>query len=290
MPDLRQIVAVALKPVRRGRHVAWTPQFMGIGNLLQLAMWAHDGRDAGEARWIRCTPRLEPWLAVFPGLHNVVLLDHQVRFTDRRVAPWSEAARTVGVDGAVALHEQVDVLAVESFVRGVLLPGTTLGSAHGAQPDDVLVVNVRRGDYYSDPEIRKQYGFDVISYLRAAVAGSVERDGAPPRISVVSDDIAWCRSHLSWLELFAPADFADTGGAVEDFELVSGARRAILSNSTFSYWAAHVSNVIHGDNHAEIWAPRFFDRTQNNGRSWLLDERWSVVEELDGSWDERVGG
>lgn len=287
MSGLRSVAAALLAPVRhRGRRVAWTPEFMGLGNLLQLAMWAHDGTVSGEPRWIRSTPRLEPWLEIFPGLRAVVLMPGEVRFTDRRVRPWSQAARAAGVEGAVALHEPVDVSAVERFVRDVLLPGSRLeAGCEGAVADDALVVNVRRGDYYSDPEIRRQYGFDLVGYLRVAVQGSVAHEGDPTCIVVVSDDLDWCRRELGWLADVAPTTWRVDSGPVDDFMTVSAARRAILSNSTFSYWAAHVGNVLHGDNHASVWAPRFFDRTQNGGRSWLLDERWTVVEELPGGWD-----
>jgi hypothetical protein len=288
MSALRRSVALLLRPVREhGRRVAWTPEFMGLGNLLQLGMWAYDGRRTGEPRWIRATPKLEPWLEVFPGLRQVVLLPDEVRFTDRRVAPWSHRARAALEEGAVALHEQVDVRAVEDFLRHVVLPGAVLGPVVAS---DALVVNVRRGDYYSDPDITLQYGFDVLDYLRIAVAGSVERDGPPSSITVVSDDLDWCRRELGWLGEIAPTEFPVSHGPVSDFATVSSARRMVITNSTFSYWAAHVSNVVHSDNHEQVWAPRFFDRTQNDGRSWLLDSRWSVVEDLPGGWDHGILG
>lgn len=287
MSSLRSVAARALEPVRRrGRRVAWTPDFMGLGNLLQLAMWAHDGNLSGEPRWIRSTARLQPWLEVFPGLRSLVLTADEVRFTDRRLRPWSQAARAAGAEGAVPLHEPVDVHAVERFLTDVLLPGSTLNESGPARaPDDLLVVNVRRGDYYSDPEICRQYGFDLVGYLKVAVERSVARDGVPTEIRVVSDDMDWCRRELAWLGHIAPTTGDVDSTPVDDFAAVAAARRAVISNSTFSYWAAHVGNVLHGDNHAQVWAPRFFDRTQNEGRSWLLDERWSVIEELPGGWD-----
>lgn len=288
MPDLRRIAAVVLEPVRRfGRNVAWTPDFMGLGNLLQLAMWAYDGRSVGQPRWIRSTPRLDPWLEVFPGLRTVVVAPTEVRFTDRRVRPWSHEARRTGVRGAVPLHEQVDVAAVERFLREVVLPESVLAARYEADgPQDALIVNVRRGDYYDEDELRQQYGFDVATYVRVAVENSVGRDGRPPSILVVSDDVEWCRRQLGFLSEVAPTTFGAGAGSLDDFVAVATARRAVLANSTFSYWAAHISNILHADNHAQIWAPRFFDRTQNGGRSWLLDERWSIVEELPGGWDE----
>lgn len=257
---------------------------MGIGNLFQLAMWAHDGAASGQRRWILATPKLVPWLDVFPGMRSLVLTPEEVRFTDRRVRPWSEASRSAGHDMAVPLHEQVDMLSVEAFIREILLPESTLESIAGVIDPGIVVVNVRRGDYYSDPEIRLHYGFDVGAYVLAAVSAEVAREGTPSSFLVVSDDIEWCTRELAWLTAIAPTDFARTSGPVADFALISSARRLIISNSTFSYWAAHVGNVVHEDNHEQVWAPRFFDRSQNEGRSWLLDERWSVIEELPCGW------
>lgn len=107
----------------------------------------------------------------------------------------------------------------------------------------------------------------------------------PSEILVVSDDVTWCRRELAWLADLVVVRHLDDPAPVRDFAAVAGARRMVITNSTFSYWAAHLSNLVHGDNHAEVWAPRFFDRTQNGGDSWLLDERWSIVEDLPGGWD-----
>lgn len=283
-PDL--LVRWALAAVRHGRTVAWTPEWMGFGNALLLALWATSGADCGERRFIRETGALSPWLPVFPGLRPVVLAPSQVRFTDRRVMPWSEDERARGAHGAAPLHEHIDMALVERFINETLKPGSQLDVHLPAPlPDDALVVNVRRGDYYADPAVRRQYGFDVASYLRLAVEGSVEADGIPSVIRVTSDDVGWCMTELQWMRALAPVEFARESGPRADFAQVASARRMVITNSTFSYWAAHLSNVNHGDNHAQVWAPRFFDRTQNGGRSWLLDERWSVVERLPGGWD-----
>jgi hypothetical protein len=262
---------------------------MGFGNLLLLAKWAREGAVDGERRWILGTPGLEPWLQLFPGLRDVVLRRDEIRLTDQRVMPWSAAARAKGAARTVASHEQLDLAGVEDFISAVLLPGSVLSEPAFLDSDpNHLVINVRRGDYYSVPEVRAQYGFDVTAYLRCAVERATERDGSPSRITVVSDDVEWCRTELGWLLDVAPVAWSSGQGALNDFQVVAAARRLVITNSTFSYWAAHLGNVLRGDNHAQVWAPRFFDRSQNDGRSWLLDERWSVIEDLPGGWDLEV--
>ena len=276
----RSLTTPVLHVVRRGRYVAWTPDWMGIGNVLLLCLWAEEGRQEGQERWVLATAASEPWQAAFPGLAGLILPRERVRFFDRRVMPWS---------GVPASQEprQLDIRSVESFVTDVLLRGSPLVQDLRDPDPDHLVINVRRGDYYTVPETRAHYGFDVQSYLRLAWQQSVERDGPPSRITVVSDDMDWCRTELAWLAHSAPTTWAERTGAVQDFRRVASARRVIITNSTFSYWAGHVSNVVWGDNHGQIWAPRFFDRSRNEGRSWLLDERWSIIEALPGGWAEQ---
>lgn len=280
---VRRVAEPLLGWVRRGRVVAWTPHWMGFGNVLLLAQWAEEGRRNGHPRWVLETEAVRPWIEVFPGLRSVVLNRRDVRFTDQRVMPWSAAERAKAGPHVSRPYEPIDVEAVERFVRSVLLAGNPSSSTR--VQDDLVVVNIRRGDYYADADTRRQYGFDIASFVRSAVEQSVSRDGLPERFVIVSDDLDWCRQELQWLQSVAPTHFPTTSGPVEDFSIVSAARRLVITNSTFSYWAAHVGNVLHGDNHAQVWAPRFFDRTQNDGRSWLLDERWSVIEDLPEGWE-----
>lgn len=281
-----RIRGAVLGPLRRhGRPVAWTPSFMGFGNVLLVALWANEETLAGRPTLALATDATRGWSGVFPGLRALLVERAEVRFTDRRVMPWSSAHRSDGSSEAEA-PQAIDMNAVGRFLDDVLLPGSQATTPGFARPDDDrLVVNVRRGDYYSDPEVRGQYGFDLEPYLRLAVEGSCAADGRPSRIVVVSDGMDWCRARLGWLADWAPVEYASSSGAVGDFLTVAAARRIVLTNSTFSYWAAYVSNAVHGDNHAQLWAPRFFDRSRNGGRSWLLDERWTVVEDIPGGWD-----
>lgn len=257
---------------------------MGWGNLLQLGLWAYDGAERDDRRWIRATPRLLPWLEVFPGLRDLVLLADEIRFTDQRLMPWSAASRASGANRAVPSHAEVDFDAVERFLKRVILPGSALVT-ESRTPDNTLVVNVRRGDYYSDPEIRLQYGFDAQTYVRAAVDRAINEGGLPSEIDVVSDGADWCRVHLGWLEEIAPVRFKQSGDPIQDFVTIATSRRLVITNSTFSYWGAYISNVLMTDNHAQVIAPRFFDRSQNGGKSWMLDTRWSIVDDIPGGWD-----
>ena len=149
---------------------------------------------------------------------------------------------------------------------------------------------MRRGDYYSVARFRGMYSFDVAEYLRVAVAESVTADGPVGLLRVVSDDPDWCRLKLPFLaEHAGRVEHLDAGQTVgrphEHFRTLASSRRLVLANSTFSYWGAHVSNVVQADNHAQVWAPWFHRRDIDGGRAWHLDPRWSVVRDIPGGWD-----
>lgn len=259
----------------------WTPHFMGFGNVLLLILWVDQKRQRGEPGWVLVTDALRPWLGVFPELLDLVVEREDVGIRDQRVMPWradSQTQETFEEYGRGFDDDEID-----AFVRRYLASAVAAGRP---APTNELVLNIRRGDYYSDPEIRGQYAFDLDMYLRTAVARAFEAGGPAARFHIVSDGPDWCRERLTWLNELAPVTYADPhDGPVEHFLRVARARRMIITNSTFSYWAAYVSNVINAHEPGQIVAPLFFDRSRNGGHSWLLDSRWSVVGDIPGGWD-----
>lgn len=271
-----------LARLRRGRRtVLLTQPYLRLGNLLYFWLRADLHQRRGVGYVVRHTTEMDPWLRVLPRVATDLTIPRTgLRFLDNREHIAPRFFQRFGVDFA---REDV-----AEFVERMLLPTPLFDS----RPVDDLVsptsltVNVRRGDYYADAGTRSNYGFDVASYLRVALERSIARDGPVDRLHVVSDDVAWCLRELPWLadharRLTVPAE---GDGAAGNFVDVARSRRLIITNSTFSYWGAYVSTVIHGDNQDQVWAPRFFARAHDGGRPWQLDDRWSVVEELPGGW------
>ncbi len=171
-------------------------------------------------------------------------------------------------------------------MRGYLVESPLLEEVTPDADAGLLTVNVRRGDYYSVTRFRGMYSYDIAEYLRVAVAESIAADGPVGTLRVVSDDPDWCRLKLGFLaEEAERVEHLAAARPHEHFRALASARRLVLANSTFSYWSAHVSNVLHGDNHAQVWAPWFHRRDIDGGRAWHLDPRWSVVRDIPGGWD-----
>lgn len=238
------------------RDVNLTPDFMGFGNHLYLWVWAHARRRDRVKPRVLVTEKMRYWAALTPRFASEFLLDpDEIRPTDRRGSYWAYPGSHSSDPRGFTDRERAE------FIRQALLDEPLLAGV-GTGPlasDDSLVVNVRRGDYYSDENIEK-YGFDVGSYVRLALEGSLASDGPLKRIHLVSDDLGWCRNHLGWLDSYAREITFPDGRAepADHFRDVASARRIIMTNSTFSIWAAAVSNEIHQDNDSAVWAPAFF--------------------------------
>lgn len=257
-----------------GPPVIWgADQKMGFGNFAYLWLAAHVRESALPGIRVRDLPGMEPWLRAFPAIAQ--------RFS----APTPTIPRRAHRIGGFfqGFDEEYTAEQLEGFIRRYLLPAPALQRA--ARPDTgEVLVNVRRGDYYSVPEFRGNYSFDIAAYVAEALALQ-QRIRPIERITVVSDGIDWCRLKLAWMEEIAPVAFRDGLGPIESLREIAGARRLVLANSTYSYWAGYISGVLHGDNHAEIVAPWFHERGVLGGRAYQHDPRWSVVEEIPGGWD-----
>lgn len=292
MSGLRGVRA-GLESARRRfgrRRITWAQEFMGFGNLLYLWVWAASEAADEPRRLVLQTAKGRPWADLVPDFRDRHLVERSaVRLLDQRGHYWAEKARWAG-DRRGFTDDQRAHLVRTWLAPAPLLAGVGAGPLADLASTDCLVVNVRRGDYYSVPEFRWEFGIDVVSYLREAVRASIERDGPVRRIHLVSDDPAWCERRLGWLARYA--DTVTSAGTdrtpADDLRALASARRLVITNSTFSMWAAGIGNVLHADrgvdNRAQVWVPGFFQQRYGPGRCFEYDAAWSCVEELPGGW------
>lgn len=148
---------------------------------------------------------------------------------------------------------------------------------------ETLVVNVRRGDYYTVDAHRHDFGIDIRAFVDTALALAVRDGGTPADILVVSDDVAWCRANLHDLVArVAPVTYGAEGQPLADLAAVVHARRVILPNSTFSYWAGFIGDHLARDR--EVYVPWLFSRGMDGGRSeGQVSPAWTIVD-LPGGW------
>jgi len=107
-----------------------------------------------------------------------------------------------------------------------------------AASSNSICLNVRRGDFVSNPAISKTHGVCEIDYFYRAL-DFVKARFQEPEILVFSDDIDWCRKNLGF---GCPTLFMDfEGNSYEYLYLMSSCRHFIIPNSTFGWWAAWLS-------------------------------------------------
>lgn len=257
----RRTVAVTLDALRRGdRTVIMTPPAgLRFGNWLYLWLDAHARTRAGEVTLVLKAPGMEQWLELLPSLGELTIAREDLRFRDRR--EWHENSWNQRFDEDFTRAE------LQDFIRDVIAPFVT--------PDHsgALVVNIRRGDYYDNPGLRRIYGFDQIGYL----AEALRRVEPAERLLVVSDDPDWCRDNLDALlrETGATVEYAPRDPA-SNFLAVAASRRLIGTNSTFSYWGGYIAGVLHAD--PVIVMPRFHARLGDTTEAYQLDPEWTAVD------------
>jgi hypothetical protein len=259
---VERMTTATLDAMRRGDRTLITtpPAGLRFGNWLYLWLDAHQRTLAGERTVVLEAPGMDVWLDAFPALRGLTVERDLVRFHDRR--EW---------DAETSWKQRFNVdftrRSLDAFVSACLAPYI--------RSDDtgMLVINVRRGDYYSDLGHRERYGFDQLGYLQDALA----RVGPVDRTLIVSDDPDWCRENL--LEMVEEAskivDFGERD-PVSNFKAVAGASRIIGTNSTFSYWGAYVSGVLHAS--SVVVMPRFHGRLPQGSDAYQLDPRWIAID------------
>lgn len=107
------------------------------------------------------------------------------------------------------------------------------------QRNESICVTVRRGDYFSNKKIRKQYEVYTKNYF---VDGVKKIQQKFPNAVVVcfSDDIEWVKENLE----FNAKTFYETGNddVAEKLNLMKNCKHFVISNSSFSWWASYLSD------------------------------------------------
>lgn len=253
----------------------WTPRDVNVGNFLYHWLRCHTEQTAGRPVYALRTPAMDPWLSTFPRAAPLIWARHEVPFRAQRIPGywqrWGE------------LFTKQDLA---QFIHDVLLDSplkqAIANVSHGAD----LVVNVRRGDYYSAPHLRQRYAFDIPDYIARALVASTAQTSIR-HIHVVSDDIRWCREHLDSTLHTSAAEVTFAGGnttPLEDLATLAASPRLILTNSTFSYWGGYISGVLHPDSQPSVVAPWFHARFGDHWAAEQLDPTWTVITESTNEW------
>lgn len=132
-------------------------------------------------------------------------------------------------------------------------------------PIDMIAIHVRRAGNPINPDEPKYCKnpfyvdlFDTDYYERAM---EMFPDA---EFIVFSDDIEWCKRQ----EIFAECEFSEGKTEIEDMNLMAACKGIIMANSSFSWWAAWLSDakVIA----PKAWHPDGINRT-------VLSDKWIMI-------------
>jgi hypothetical protein len=136
-----------------------------------------------------------------------------------------------------------------------------------------LAVHIRRGDYVSNPDALNFHGLLSADYFNDAIR-EVTSTHPVEVIYVFSDDTAWCKENLTFdSRLVFVADTFRNICDLDELAIMSACRFFVISNSTFSWWGAWLSNV----NGKNVIAPAkwFADESANLKTVNLVPDSWN---------------
>ena len=102
---------------------------------------------------------------------------------------------------------------------------------------DSVAVHIRRGDYVTTTDGLSNFGACDCNYYRDALKVIKEKVGGEIKILFFSDDINWVKTEFKNEK---NAEFIQNSEKASywDFELMRSCKNFIISNSTYSWWAA----------------------------------------------------
>ena len=134
---------------------------------------------------------------------------------------------------------------------------------------DSVCVHVRRGDYVADPAVYASHGVCGEDYYAAARRRMAERLSAP-RFYVFSDDQVWARTAMGSWPSTKIVDHHPAAARHADFRLMTACRHFIIANSSFSWWAAWLSDSV--------------EKTVIAPRNWFANPAWQSAHIVPETW------
>lgn len=245
---------IIIPPIARGGN--WLYEWLKADQI---------SRQSGAAAFLAYREDMDPWLKEFPMLQQLTRDKSYVKFKTKRI---------IGVHQDI--NSEFSNQDLRNFIEKYLLSPSFINRQQKSKKyitKNSLVINVRRGDYYSDERVHYDFGINTVEYLKIALQRAL-KNHTPRNIVVVSDDLEWCRNNLEFLNLVSPTSFQKIGKDMfDDLAALSVARHLILTNTTFGYWGAYIGNR---DENCFVYVPNIHQRgmslnstPQQHEKSWI---------------------
>lgn len=241
------------------------------GNYLFYWMWAYAHDTPRHPARVLYHDIIDEWLVEFPlvGHLSIKREDASTLWSD-----WvSSHEHTFGVSFQRA--------ELDSFCRALVASSPNFQSRMErsrtwVEPETV-VINVRRGDYYTYPHLTAAYGIDVEKNVTRAIQILGEHGRSAHDVLIVSDDVEWCLEHLGPILPGTVRVVPDRTSMFDDLAVLAAAHTLVVANSTFSFWGSYIGSALQSD-HLAV-APDYHYRDEDGEKMRdPYDPRWIIAE------------
>ena len=162
--------------------------------------------------------------------------------------------------------EEIEVIIRKDFVFKEAVNTINTGLAQQIQATQSVAIHIRRGDYLNNS---LHDVFDM-NYVEKGMALMQNLLGDKIHLFIFSDDLPWCRENLNTLYPHMSRAYCDGGNSKEDLQLMSMCKHFMIANSSFSWWAAYLSNNID----KIVVAPKKWFNDESINASDLIPQNW----------------
>lgn len=151
-----------------------------------------------------------------------------------------------------------------------------------------IAIHIRRGDMANNPRTRSFHGIVTTEYIKQAVEQMYKKifadQSSKKSVSwiIYSDDINWCREHLhkenigiehnNAFQMHEPENTgSDEEKAINQMAHMTTCDHFILSNSTYGWWAAWLSQT---NKHKVVICPKEFYKAPGYSAVDLIPPHW----------------
>lgn len=255
-------------------EVIITPGGARWGNLLYFFLRAYIFEQKGKTLRLLYTEHMADLLLYFPGLKKYVIEEKEVKFYHKK----DSSNQFYQVFGEDFVENQLN-----EFIREHLLSSQFVKAFLNQLPEpdaDELTINIRRGDFYEKGN-SSIYGYDQIEFIKH-IFDNYFKNKNWKQINILSDDMNWCQDNFKFLEerthrLHYPDLKEDK--AISSFLWVAKSKNLVLSNSTFSFWAAYISNDLY-QSQDNTFCPIFGSRRIENTDLYQYNPKWVMVRDF----------
>lgn len=165
-----------------------------------------------------------------------------------------------------------------SDIRSVLLQEFTIKNSINTANKQVLseilscnavCIHVRRGDYVTTLHGQTKHGTCPMDYYRDAIAYFQKRL-TNPIFFAFSDDPEWVTSQFSGIRSVNVVSHNDKISGIEDLRLMMNCQHFIIANSSFSWWAAWLSQ----NTNKVVVAPKQWGLGLTKGYQEIVPDDW----------------